>query len=429
MTPIRLLLVFLCLGAVLASAQQSDYDIQQQFEQRYTALRQKIDSAATPGDLEALKTQVDALAIDFQEHKEFLDKALYPDTFDGRIDALRQLYTMAYNRTSTIETQTARITELESTVSELTGRLDTLTGERAKLFSDLQAARGSLAGLREAVKRLTTNLQANDRLVFSLVDSIFLPYDRNLRQGSDIAKEDIAGRLQQANVLSRVYGVAADNVRFLQSTQLQPKDYGTLIDQYQQFKTRWTGLSDKMHDVVAASERRASLELPAARNRKGGPAGAAQQLAATAPAKGAQVDSVLYQWQNSLMGSFWAGLEKEFTAKGVQIDHFTDGPSFSAAVRSLIATYRTSGADRDPFVQGVWKERIDKEWRDALSRDSVLGRAEYASLDQAVSELTQKTVDLKLILYIAGIIIIALVIWRLVTRRSRMPRGEEPTHE
>ncbi|HEX9007310.1 MAG TPA: hypothetical protein VF889_08440 [Bacteroidota bacterium] len=423
MTPIRLLLAFLCLGAIPVMAQQSDYEVHQQFEQRSTALRQKIDSAATPGELDALKTQIDALAIDFQEHKEFLDKALYPDTFDGRIDALRQLYTMAYNRTSTIQNQTARITELESTVSQLTGRLDTLTGERARLFSDLQAAKSSLAALRETVKRLTSNLQANERLVFSLVDSIFLPYDRNLRQGSDIAKEDIAGKLQQANVLTRVYDVAADNARFLQSTQLQPKDFGNLFDQYQQFKTRWSGLSDKMHDVAAAAERRAALESPAGA-AKGGPPARGEQLAASVSAKGAQVDSAMRRWNASLMGAFWSAVEKEFTAKGIQVNHFTDGPSFSAAVRSLVATYKTGGADPDPFVKEVWKDRIDKEWRDALSRDAVLGKAEYASLDQTVSELTRKTVDLKLILYIVGIIVIALVIWRLVTRRSRAPRDE-----
>ena len=43
----------------------------------------------------------------------------------------------------------------------------------------------------------------------------------------------------------------------------------------------------------------------------------------------------------------------------------------------------------------------------------------YSYANQAVSELNQKTVDLKLILYILGIILIGVIAWWLITRRTR----------
>ena len=427
MTRTLLLALFLLLVTALAPAQQSDYDVQQSFEQRYLSLRHTVDSASTTGELDRLKGQIDALAVEFQDHKEFLDKALYPDTFDGRIEALRQLFNRSYTRTTTIQTQVTRITELETALSGLTGHLDTLSAERTKLFADLQTANRTLASLRETVKRLNANLQAHDRLLFSLIDSIFLPYDRNLRQASDIEKENIAGELQQANVLTRVHDVAADNVRFLQATQLQPKDYGSLIDQYQQFRSRWTGFSDKMHDVVAATGRITAGEPRAGRGKKAPADQEARDLASSAPLKVTQVDSVIHLWNGLLMTDFWLGLEKEFTGKGISIEHFTDGPSFSSSIRGLVAGYKGSGADPDPFVNEVWRERVDNEWRDALTRDSVLGKAEYASLDQAVSELGKKTVDLKLILYIAGILIIAAAVWWMLSRRGKKTAPPDST--
>ncbi len=413
MKPLSILLLILTVAGVVF-AQESDYSTLQWFEKRSAAIKAAMDSVNTPQALDAIKTQIDALALDFQSKKEFLDKALSPETFDGRIAALRQQYDIAYSRTSTIQTQGVKIVELETTVAAMGARLDTLSAERTQLFADLQEAKKNVASLREAVKRLTANLQANDRLLFSLIDSIFLPYDRNMSQASDIEKEKIAGNLQQSNVLSRVYAVANDNVRFLETTQLQPKDYASLVDQYQSFRSRWSGLSGKLKDVAAAAERRAGTP---ATEKKGSSKAALPPLSQGSPA---QVDSVMSAWNSTLMRDYWSTIEKEFTGKGITINHFTDGPSFSAAVNALVASYKDgNGGDVSAFVDGVWRERIDKEWRESLTKDGVLGRAEYAALDKSVSELGQKTIDIKLILYLAGIIIIALGAWWVIKHKPK----------
>ena len=419
MTRTSVLLLILLLSGI-AIGQQSDYSLLQWFETRSTAIKSAMDSASTPQALDAIKTQIDALALDFQGKKDFLDKALAPDTFEGRISALRKQYDIAYARTSTIQTQGVKIVELETTIALVNSRLDTLSAERTQLFADLQDAKKSVASLRESVKRLNANLQANDKLLFSLVDSIFLPYDRNMQQASDIEKEHIAGNLQQANVMTRVYAVASDNVRFLQSTQLQPKDYGSLLDQYQAFRSRWNGLGDKMKDVANAAARKAAT-TPA--DKKAGKKGIPPPSQETPE----QVDSVLTAWNLTLMRDYWASVEREFTSKGITINHFTDGPSFSAAVNALVTSYKDGSADVNAFVDGVWRERIDKEWRESLMKEGVLGRAEYASLDKSVSELGQKTIDFKLILYIVGIIIIAGAAWWVLSRKSKSQAPPAPT--
>ncbi len=412
------LLLVVLTGLVIA--QESDYSTLQWFEKRSSAIKTAIDSASTPQALDAIKTQIDALALDFQAKKEFLDKALAPDTFDARIAALREQFDIAYNRASTIQTQGVKIVELETTIAVINSQLDTLSSERTQLFADLQEAKNNVASLREAVKRLTANLQANDRLIFSLIDSIFLPYDRNMSQASDIEKEKIAGTLQQSNVMARVYTVASDNVRFLQTTQLQPKDYASLVDQYQAFRSRWNGLSGKLKDVAAAAERRTAT---AATEKKGSSKQAPPVVSQGLPS---QVDSMMSAWDGTLMRDYWSALEKEFTAKGVAINHFTDGHSFTTAVNALVASYKEGNGDVSTFVDGVWRERIDKEWRESLMKDGVLGRTEYATLDKTVSELGQKTIDFKLILYILGIIVIAIGAWWVLSRKTKSPVPPPP---
>lgn len=404
-----------------APAQQSDLQIQQAFEKRATELQKQIDAATTTSKLDSLKAQIDALAIEFQPQKEFLDKALYPSTFDERINDLRKIHQVAYGRTTTIQSQGEQILSLEASLALLSSRIDTLSGERQKLFEGLQAARQDVSSLRETIKRLSANLQANDKLMFALIDSLFLPYDKQPEQGGDIGKEAIAGKIQQMNILTRVYAVASDNVRFLHSTQLQPKDYTSLVDQYQQFRNRWSGLSGKMKDVAAAAARRAvsAGTKPAAGAKTGAPVPSPELNTD-------QVDSLLSVWNQMITQSFWAGLEKEFTSREIPVAHFTDGPSFSLAIRSLVQNYKNGGADPHAFVDIVWKERIDREWRDALSRDALLGKAEYASLDQTVSELNQKTIDFKLVLYIAAVVILGVGVWWLLSRQGKKRAAETP---
>lgn len=411
-----LLALFAPTGAALA--QQSDYGVQQAFEQRYDDLRVKIDSASTTAELDSLNRGIGDFAQQFQDKREFLDKALYPDTYEGRINNLHHLYQVAHDRVSTIQTQGVRINELQAAVSDLQVKLDTLTGERARLFDELQKSQRSEAGLRETVRRLTNNLNANDRLVFSLVDSLFLPYDRNLERASEVEKENVASSVERSNVLRRIREVANDNSRFLEATQLQGKDYANLLDQYQQFQNRWKGLSDKLQDVANAAQRQ-SASAPR------GKGGTAARTAAAIATDRAQVDSAVSAWSDRLQSSLWSSIEKEFTGRGVNVNHFVDAPSFDASMRAYIAAAKEGKQDPAVFVDQVWKDRIDKEWRDALTRENMLGRTGYASLDKAVSELSQKKIDLKLILYIVIIVAIALAAWWFISRKPKRT-GTEP---
>ncbi len=80
------LILLLALLAPLGQspAQQSDYDVQHSFQQRYNTLQTKIDSASTTAELDSLRREVDGFALEFQGQREFLDKALYPETFEGQ---------------------------------------------------------------------------------------------------------------------------------------------------------------------------------------------------------------------------------------------------------------------------------------------------------------------------------------------------------
>jgi len=406
-----LLCVFL-FAATGVFSQESDYEVKVNFETQYKAIKSAIDSSTSVQVLDSLNLQINSLESSYANRKEFLDRALYPETFSEMIDNLRSLYSRTYNRVGLITSQGGKIIVLEQQIVILTSRLDSLTADRNRLYAELQDTRRSLSAMRETMRKLQLNLSAKDRLIFALVDSIFLPYDKNLNQVGDVQKDALSQKLLKANVLARLYDIAEDNVKFLDVTQLQPKDYSGLIDQYQQFQSKWTGLRQKINAVYETA--------PAMAGAPGrGGAGKAPPRPPAVP-----VDSAMYDWHTRLVSNFWSSIAKEFSNKNIVVQPITDAKSFSASVRKYVDSMKTSGQDASVFIEEVWKQRIDKEWREALSKDSMLGKTEYASLDMAVSELGKSKINLTFLLYIAVALAVVLIGWWFIRRK---PKAESPS--
>ncbi len=418
--PALVVLALALAGAALPSgAQQSDYLIKTSFEQTYDSLFASLERATTIAQLDSLKARVDSLEVQYAAHAEFLDKAIFPESYSERISSLRTMHSITYDRVYLIQTQGVKIEDLETRIVFLTSRLDTLTGQRTQLMAELQTAKRSNTQLRDLVRRLEANLAAKDRLIFALVDSIFLPYSRDTARITDLQREAISRKLEKANVLMRIEDVAGENARFLTVTQLQPKDYTGLVEQYQQFNGRWNGLREKLVAAVLTGSRYAA----ATGTQKAGKGGKAGKTAVPPPPENpaARVDSLMVVWGNRLQSMVWQGLQKEFTDRGVTVDTFTSGPEFSASIRKYISSVKTSGQDAGVFVNDIWKARIDKEWREALVQPAMLGQAEYAALDREVSHLAAPTLTTQYVVYGLIVLLLAVLGWWFFARRNRTP--------
>jgi hypothetical protein len=414
-------LTLIALLFVPALTQESDFAVKRDFEDRAAALKARIDASTTTVQLDSLKNDLDGFELDFQKHSPFLDKALYPETFASRMKDLRDLYERTTIRVQTIQAQGTQIAAMEGTIQVLTYRLDTLTAQRDRLFIELQQNKANVAALRETVRRLQTMLQAQDKLVFALVDSIFMPYGKDLAKVSDVQRDALNTKLTGNNLIGRVYGIASDNIHFLEATELQGKDFASLLEHYQQFDARWKGLSEKIQAVATASQTAQSKGITGAEGT-----GLAQGFAGKRGPQTVQIDSLLGLWNARLRTAFWSAVGREFSSRGVQLKPFSDAPGFSTCIRSYVQSLQTSGEDPSLFVNEIWKARIDKEWREALSRDGMLGKEEYSSLDKLVSELARTRIDTKFVLYVGIVALVAFVLWWFLARK---PKVQKPVDE
>ena len=134
MNRIFLLALLVATLSAAGTAQHSDYALKSDFEDRYRQIASRLDSATATHEIESLKGEIEKLETDYAPHQQFLDKALYPLTFNESMEKLRSLQVLTYDRVFLIRTQGVKLSELEERISSLTTRLDSLTAQRDQLF-------------------------------------------------------------------------------------------------------------------------------------------------------------------------------------------------------------------------------------------------------------------------------------------------------
>src|SRR3990172_10621915 len=111
----RSLLFFIVISVpVFLPAQvKSDYQVTQEFEKESQAIALAVEIANSVVECVDVESRITTLEETYKEYKALLDRALYPDGFDGRIMKLRGQILYAKGKITIIETQYARISELE----------------------------------------------------------------------------------------------------------------------------------------------------------------------------------------------------------------------------------------------------------------------------------------------------------------------------
>lgn len=393
--------------AIVGFAQQSDFEIKERFKNMYAELKRDIDSVKTAEQIALIPNRIQGLETEFARHKTLIAGALYPETFENMMAELKDQFALAEAKATTIQTQGTRIDELESQVVTLNAELAKLNTEREELIAKLRSANNSIAQQQDLVRRLTVNLLSKDKLVNAMIDSIFLPFGKNMESLTEVQTDALGKKLEKTSIVTRIADIAQDNVKFLEATNLEPKDYSVLVNQYEQFRSRWNGLRERVNAAITANNAKA-----AAKGKKN----------QTTPAEEnpvTQVDASLAEWYNKLNSSLWASVMKEFTSRGVSVQSFNDPQSFSASIRAYVDSAKAGGGDTKTFVEDIWVQRIDKDWKASLEKDVMLGKAEYASLDQKVSELHKEKFDWKILFWVVNGIVIVLVAWWLFSRKPK----------
>jgi len=363
------LILLLTIGSISSLFAQSDRDIVDKFKAEYISIEKSIKDATTLQELNLVLDKITILKQDFAQHKELLDKSLYPDKYDESIDKLNKAYLLRQGDFSTIDVLQTEVGELKQQVEFLNRRNNELLVQVQKLEDQRQKDAKTIKKLENLVAELRSSIRERDNLVLSMIDSLMPPIMREKEMLTAEDKNVVASEEQKDNVLNNVKTTIKDNIRFMQATSLKPDDLESINKQQKDFASKWRKVGVKLVEVYAEDGKK-SEELK-------------------------QIDELFNDWSAAVTREAWESISDEFTLNGIELRSFKNGEEFTTSVEMFIGDeLKNLGVKSDEeskrvyaqFADSTWFATIQPVWMNYLVENKMLTNENKNKMESKIAE-------------------------------------------
>ncbi|MDX1619296.1 MAG: hypothetical protein R3224_10965, partial [Balneolaceae bacterium] len=231
---------------------QSDYEIQQNFSKQVGIIQSVLDTVESVAATEGVIRDIKTLEEEYADHQQLLNQALYPETFEQRIEELKKRTVVVRQRLATIEKQNDKLTTLNTELADYTNRLERLNARTDSLRSAIAKSTRNEKNLSGRLREYRESLERRDRLVLSIIDSMMVAYQNlNIQSAEELADAREQSRIDAGgSPLKMVRSIAAENVQFLNSSpKLAAGDYLRMNAVRHKFSALWSRMADRLITV------------------------------------------------------------------------------------------------------------------------------------------------------------------------------------
>ena len=352
----KAIVVVLLLAGSLMSQEKSQSEIKRDFETRFVLLTKNLNSADNEASLTQMLKDVAAFEEEFKPQREFLNKAVFPDGYDGLIERLKKSKELAEKK--------IRASQLEKEIASLSGQVQSLKEENASLRAQLTKAQAELASLKKTIATLQDEIQKRDEAVFALVDSLFVKYDTDQITGTDMKKLSV---LEKKNVVASIRRSVTDNMMFLSSASFSAAQVPQLLNEQRRFEASWSGVGSKL----------AKAYVPSSQQGK----------------EISEIAALIGSWHALTDSAFWKGLNEVFAEQKLPIVPFNSGEQMAANIGKFIDdeianTAQRTDVDRkalyEAFAYNTWGSKVKPAWVPVMVRHNLFSDAQMAAIDVKV---------------------------------------------
>jgi DNA repair ATPase RecN len=365
----KIFVLLIVLGIANSIFAQSDREIVDKFKAEYTAIEKSIKDATTLQGLNLVLDKITMLKQDYAQHKELLDKSLYPDNYDESIDKLNKAYLLRQGDFSTIDVLQTEVGELKQQVEFLNRRNNELLLQVQKLEAQREKDTKTIKKLEKLVADLRESIRERDNLVLAMIDSLMPPTMRNKEVLTVEDKNMVAAEEQKDNVLNNVRTTIKDNIRFIQATSLKPDDLEQIREQQKDFVKKWQKVGVKLVEVYGEDDKK-SEELK-------------------------QIDELFSEWAAVVKQEAWDSINEEFALNGIELRSFNNGEEFTTSVEMFIGdelknlgVKSEEGSKRvyAQFADSTWFATIQPVWMNYLVENKMLTDENKNKMESKIAE-------------------------------------------
>ncbi len=389
-----LLIAFLSVQA--GSAQQSDYQIKEEFEASYAAIIQGIEASSSIADIDSLIGGIERFRSRFINHYKMLDYALYPESFDSKIATLKSNARSTEHKLLIIENQAERLSLLSDEVTRFKSELAKLNLKSDSLRKAIAMSEESERKLSELVTRYRKSVEQRDQFIFDMIDSLLITYD-SIVPGSinELAKNRAKTVSSEENPLVIINSMLTENIESAKakSNVLTTEDYLRIYALQHKVQNVWNNIGDKLLAIYGGNDKSRWNQ---------------------------QISSNLRDWKASASLSMWNSLDSFLEIKNVDIGAFDNNSSFFTALDNFVteATKGSNGAilgnntyeDFKTFSE-FWTTKVLDDWNEYIVEADVLTTSQIASIDSKIDAWGDASKPLSLgIVFLIGFGILAFIV-------------------
>lgn len=392
--------LFLFTG-MAAVAQQSDYQIQQDFRTEYNELLQRIDQAGTTEALEEIEQAITDLEEEYEEHADLIDSAVSLESYEAAISTLRENHSSAVENLTTIENLNQQIEDLEGEMEGVRSRLEELNQEQASLQQRIQESVDNEERQAALIRQYRENIEERNLFVSNFLGELLSKYQSiSATQQQEIS--EAAGRLEE-NPVDVIQNVINEYISMMENgTALQAPDYVSMKAQHGYFTEVWDQIGEQLVNTFAPDNPAQTQE---------------------------EVNQLLSSWQSSIENNLWESLNTAFSENGIELAEFSSSEEFMNSLNSYLdnavetSVERNSEEDYEVYEQfnDFWTNTVKGEWGEMLVEGDVLNNSQISSIDTRLDNWRDEatpTSNLTFILLIVSIAVIIGLIVLLLTRKS-----------
>ncbi|MGM0507262.1 MAG: coiled-coil domain-containing protein [Bacteroidota bacterium] len=392
------LLVLLMTSPV--QAQESDYELIEQFRADYQEVQQEIDLAEDSEELLRLESELDRFSEEYDEHRELIDAALHPVTLQEHEESLE-------SRWNSSRKTLARVDELHQEIEALQGEMEQFRGEIAdrddeieSIESELNQSREQVEGQADLVRQYRESIQDRDRMVSYFLSDLLNQYD-GLSPESSGDQGSMLERMEEqpVDLLKTLLGEYVNKTN--DSTDLETVDYLAMKAQYRYFNQWWGESGEFLVNTLETDSPVQSWQ---------------------------EITDLLDNWNSAIESRVWVSIQSEFADQGVQLEDVQDSESLYNSIRSHLEqvmreareTNRSEELDRYERFASFWNGTVKNYWGEVLIPANVLNHEQISSIDELMvtwySDAVPYTNIALLFLVIAVFFVIVLIITNVRTR-------------
>ncbi|MEE9430287.1 MAG: hypothetical protein V3V16_04555 [Melioribacteraceae bacterium] len=375
----QLLIAFVLFSISFA---QSDFRITQEFKSKQRSFEIAIEYAKSVSELEKIKREINEFRSEYRGSQDLLNRALYPDNFTSSFQVLQKKINYTNKKLSQVTTLTRKVTRLTDESTSLSKELALLTEEvsalrsrNSTLLSKLKAfkggygsSKGVIDSLNNLIADLRSGISERDVLIKEIMDNIFVTSDRV----EDLGTKELKGlksKIQNTSLIDNIRSLVDDNVSFLNSRTLDPKNLTELRSEFNDFDARWNNFGPKLFNIYAKDK--------------------------TNNEKLLEIDSLISGWDNTLNMAIWNSIHQLFESYDINLESFTSGNEFEKVTIDYINNEigNPNGSNeiaKDQkfifFSERVWKDEIKRNWLPLLITNNLLSEQQQQNIELKIKE-------------------------------------------